>query len=312
MAKIDLVNHVFNSCLLTGGNGYLGKHIHQHFDSCNIDVFTLGSSDANNYVFDLSNQVPTFERKFDAVIHCAGKAHTFPKTPQERQSFFDVNVTGTKNLLTALETAASLPKYFVFMSSVSVYGLSEGIGITEDQPLRSMYPYGLSKIKAEELIWNWCKEHDVTCLILRLPLLAGKNPPGNLKMMINSIRKGYYFNISSGAIRKSIVMAEDIARIIPTALMIGGIYNLTDGHHPSFSELANLIATQLKRSMPKNAPKWLNKFLMFLVLRLEFISPINAYKFKKLTSSLTFDDTKARRMLNWNPRPVLENFRIKE
>ncbi len=158
---------------------------------------------------------------------------------------------------------------------------------------------------------SWCEQHQVTCLILRLPLLAGKNPPGNLKMMIKGIANGYYFNISDGAIRRSIVMADDVAKIIPEALTIGGIYNLSDGHHPSFRELANLMAKQLNKTPPKTIPNWLSKVLGLAANKLGFISPINAYKFEKLTSTLTFDDSKARKVIGWNPNKVLDNFKIR-
>ena len=39
-------------------------------------------------------------------------------------------------------------------------------------------------------------------------------------------------------------------------------------------------------------------------------APINSDKLRKITSDLTFDDSNARRELGWNPRPVLEGFKI--
>lgn len=299
------------TCLITGGNGYLGKHIYASLATKAYQIATLGRAANNTYRCDISKEVPVFTGNFDFVIHCAGKVHSFPKTDEDNQAFFEVNVNGTQNLLLALEKMTVLPKHFVFMSSVSVYGLNEGFSITENCALQSKYPYGRSKIKAEELIKSWCKNHGITCLILRLPLLAGKNPPGNLNMMINGIKNGYYFNISGGTIRKSIVMAEDVAEIIPKALSVGGTYNLTDGHHPSFKELAGLIATQLGLEKPKSLPIWASKLLSFMVAKLGFLSPINAYKFEKLKSNLTFDDSNARKMIGWNPRSVLDNFKIK-
>ncbi|RDC54251.1 NAD-dependent epimerase/dehydratase family protein [Pedobacter chinensis] len=312
MAGIRSTDQVFSTCLLTGGNGYLGKHIQQHLSACNFEISTLGRRTTNTYTVDLSTEVPIIDRAFEIIVHCAGKAHSFPRNQKQKQAFFDVNVTGTKNLLSALEAAPVLPRHFVFMSSVSVYGLNQGLGVSEEQPLQSQYPYGRSKIEAEKLIISWCEQHGVTYLILRLPLLAGNNPPGNLKMMIKGIKKGYYFNISKESIRKSIVMAEDVAKIIPKSLKTTGIFNLTDGYHPSFQELANLIAEQLNYPLPKSIPKWISKMLIFSAKKFGFISPINAYKFQKLTSSLTFDDSKAREILGWNPGKVLEKFKIKD
>lgn len=51
--------------------------------------------------------------------------------------------------------------------------------------------------------------------ILRPSFLAGKGAPGNLGAMVNGIRKGFYMNIAGGKVVKSILMAEDIANILP-------------------------------------------------------------------------------------------------
>jgi hypothetical protein len=38
--------------------------------------------------------------------------------------------------------------------------------------------------------------------------------------------------------------------------------------------------------------------------------PINSNKLLKITSTLTFDDSKARVAFGWDPTPVLEGFKI--
>ena len=39
-------------------------------------------------------------------------------------------------------------------------------------------------------------------------------------------------------------------------------------------------------------------------------APINSYKLRKITRSLTFSNEKAKRELGWKPLNVVENFRI--
>ncbi len=106
------------------------------------------------------------------------------------------------------------------------------------------------------------------------------------------------------------VLAEDVAKIIPKVAEIGGIYNLTDGYHPSFKELSMLIAKQLNKKPPLNLPSFLVRIIAFAGDLLGSRAPLNSDKLKKITSDLTFDDTKARRILDWNPSLVLEGFRI--
>jgi len=296
--------------LLTGRNGFLGKHICSFLVSTGVEVFSLGRNKYNNIIADLSCSTIFIEEEYDTVIHSAGKAHSVPKTKNQKKEFFDVNVTGTTNLLKGLENI-DLPKSFIFISSVSVYGLVTGTSITENYPLLANDPYGKSKIEAERLVWNWCEKNKIICTILRLPLVADSNPPGNLKAMINGIKKGYYFNIADGKARKSMVLAKDIAKIIPVVANIGGIYNLTDGYHPSFSELSQVIAKQLGKSKPLNISMWMANLIAKAGDLVGPKAPINSNKLSKITSDLTFDDSKAQQLLGWKPTSVLKDFKIR-
>ena len=293
--------------LLTGANGFLGNYINK-FTSNFINVFTLGR--LNCFInCDLSNSIPLLP-EVNIVIHAAGKAHSVPKTSLEKQLFFEVNFNGTQNLLKGLELCKSLPKAFIFISSVAVYGRENGLNISEDAPLLAKDPYGLSKIQAENLIKEWCKKNNVICTILRLPLLVGANPPGNLGVMIRGIQKGYYFNIAGGNAKKSMVLASDIAKFILKAAEFGGTYNLTDGIHPTFNELSKNLSHQFGRSFVPNMPLFVANLLAKLGDLLGNSFPINSNKLSKITSTLTFDDSKARNAFGWKPTPVLEGFKI--
>ena len=292
--------------LLTGANGFLGKIIKEEFSKAH-NVFDLSRTVGNYKVF-LEKETPFFKEKFEIIIHAAGKAHSLPKIEFERKQFYDVNVTGTENLLNGLEKSG-IPKSFIFISSVAVYGQESGIGINEEHKLEAKDAYGLSKIEAELLVQKWCNEHNVVCTILRLPLLVGKNPPGNLGAMIKGISKGYYFNIGGGIAKKSMVLAEDVAEFIPIVANRGGVYNLTDGYHPSFFELSTAIARQIKKSAPMNMPLSIAKAVGFMGDFLGSKAPINSQKLKKITADLTFDDSKAK-SVGWKPRKVLDWFSI--
>lgn len=291
--------------LLTGSSGFLGTAILKKVNSA--DVIKLGRQKAQ-IICNLSTSIPKLP-KVELVIHAAGKAHSVPKTEEEKQEFFNVNVKGTENLLEGLEEAPSLPKAFIFISSVAVYGVENGANISEKHPLNASDPYGLSKIQAEKIVQNWCAENNVICGVLRLPLLVGANPPGNLGAMIKGIRKGYYFNIAGGKARKSMVLAEDVATILPKLAEIGGVYNLTDGYHPNFKELSKHIASQLGKKYVSNMPKTIAMGLGKIGDLLPKF-PLNSKKLHKITADLTFNDDKARSVLGWSPRSVLEAFKI--
>jgi nucleoside-diphosphate-sugar epimerase len=291
--------------LLTGANGFLGRTIFNA--SKTQDQISLSRKYAD-IICDLSLQIPHIP-SVSVVIHSAGKAHSIPKTQAEKQAFFDVNVKGTVNLLKGLDQAPSLPKSFIFISSVSVYGMESGTNISEEQPLNATDPYGQSKIQAEQIVIDWCTKNNVICGILRLPLLVGANPPGNLGAMIKGIKKGYYFNIAGGKARKSMVMANDVAAIIPKLAEVGGTYNLTDGYHPNFKELSFHIAKQLQKKAVMNMPSGFAKTFAKVGDAIHKF-PLNSNKLKKITSDLTFSDDKARTKLGWSPRRVLDAFEL--
>lgn len=288
--------------LVTGASGFLGKAILCELSRHKARSLTIGRQSTNDILCDLVSEVPIInENIIDCVIHAAGKAHSMPKTEADDQEFFDVNLIGTNNLLRALESLERLPKSFVFISSVAVYGREEGTNIHENSPLLACDPYGSSKIKAEQLVKNWCHENNVVCTILRLPLLVGKNPPGNLGVMLNGIKKGYYFNIGGGKAKKSMVLAKDVAKFIQIISHVGGIYNLTDGVHPTFLALSTAMA---KKKVP-NLSLWAAKKLGLIGDLFPDKFPINSLKLKKITSDLTFDDSKSREK-GWSPQSVLE------
>lgn len=293
--------------LLTGSTGFLGTCLFNNIQNNIIKTLNRNSGD---YVADLSIEVPNISDSFDLVIHTAGMAHITPQTENAKKSFFCINVNGTRNLLKCLEN--SKPYKFVFISSVSVYGLTKGENIKESTPLLAQDPYGKSKIEAEEIVKKWCKEYNVICTILRLPLIVGENPPGNLGAMIRGIKKGYYFNIGGGNANKSMVLATDVAKFILKAAEKGGTYNLSDGYHPTFNELSKSIAKNIGKSFVPNLPKMLALFLAKFGDHLGNKFPINSDKFLKITSTLTFDDNKARMAFGWNPSPVLDCFKIQQ
>lgn len=294
--------------LFTGASGFLGYNIRPILER-SYDVHTIGLTDDDDIKINIAKEVPPINTHYDVVLHAAGKAHVVPKTEAEKQVFFDVNYQGTVNLCSALEMAG-IPKCLVFISTVAVYGCEFGEMIDETYPLNGDSPYAKSKIMAEEYLTQWCLDHQVRLAILRPSLLAGKNAPGNLGAMVNGIKKGFYMNIAGGKVRKSVLMAEDIARLLPLLEEKGGIYNVCDTRQPTFGEISMSVAKQLGKRRPINIPYWVAWCMAKVGDLLGNKAPINTYKLEKMTKSLTFSNDKARKELGWEPMDVLTNYKI--
>lgn len=294
--------------LVTGAGGFLGKYLKQGLLKAGYEIETIGlAGEENDITCDLSKNVPELKNQYVAVLHAAGKAHSIPKTAEQKQAFWDVNLGGTENLLKAIENSNNKPQAMVFISSVSVYGLDSGENIAESHSLNAADPYGQSKIKAEEKVADWCKANSTNYFNLRLPLLAGANPPGNLGSMIKALKKGYYFRIGKGSARKSIVLASDVGNFIPTLFSKtqSGEYNLTDGIHPTFAQIEDKIAAEINTKVKIKIPDFIAKVIAF---KGNFIPkfPLKTRQYKKITSTLTFADDKARNEIGWTSHSFIE------
>lgn len=291
--------------LFSGASGFLGNNVRPLLEKT-YDVTTVGLTSQDNYIVNIAKDIPELRERYDIILHAAGKAHSIPKTEAERKAFFGVNLQGTKNLCAALENVG-IPKSFIFISTVAVYGCDCGVDITEEHPLNGITPYALSKRLAEEYLQRWCLEHNVVLGIIRPSLIAGPNPPGNLGAMIAGIRKGRYLSIKA---RKSVLMVQDIANLVPLLIKKGGVYNVCDSCQPTFRELETLICNQMDKSLPLSIPYWLAKSVALMGDYLGKKAPVNSLKLDKITKSLTFSNEKAIRELGWKPTNVLENFKI--
>ena len=292
--------------LFTGGTGFLGHNVRPLLDKM-YEITTCGITPDDDIKANLAKEAPVLPERYDVVLHACGKAHVVPKTEAEKQAFYDVNLRGTIHLCDALEVVG-MPKVLIFISTV--YGCEFGELVTEKHPLDGTTPYAKSKIQAEEYLTEWCERHHVTLGILRPSLLAGKDAPGNLGAMVNGVKKGFYMNIAGGKVVKSILMAEDIANLVPLLEEKGGVYNVCDTNQPSFGQLSESVAKQLGKGKPLNIPYWMAWCMAKIGDLLGNKAPINSYKLEKMTKNLTFSNDKARKELNWEPLDVLTNYII--
>lgn len=294
--------------LFTGASGFLGRNILSILEK-SYAVTTLGLSRRNSLQVDLAREMPLLNDRYDVVLHAAGKAHAVSPGQTDQKEFFDVNYQGTVHLCQALERFGN-PQAFIFISTVAVYGAETGENIPEEHPLDGRTPYAASKIEAEKYLRQWAEEQKIILGIIRPALLAGVDPPGNLGAMIRGISSGRYLSVAHGKARKSMLMAEDLARLIPPLAQVGGTYNACDDHHPSFGELESLISFQLGKKRPLSVPYRFAKGLAVCGDLAGGRFPITSSKLKKITQTLTFSNRAAKTHLGWTPLPVLENFKI--
>ena len=178
------------SVLVTGGAGYIGSHTckvlkRNGFIPVVLDNLTRGhrefvkwgpleEGDIRDEHF-LSNVFKTY--KPVAVMHFAGLAYV-EESMRVPKDYEDVNVNGTRNLLSAMK------KYecdsIVFSSSCAVYGEVKSNAIDELTPLLPINPYGATKKAAEMLLKEFSCQFDLRYVALRYFNAVGADPDGDV------------------------------------------------------------------------------------------------------------------------------------
>ncbi|MBS3986285.1 MAG: NAD-dependent epimerase/dehydratase family protein [Selenomonadales bacterium] len=117
-------------------------------------------------------------RGADAVVNVAGIAHV-RENRQNATQFYLVN----RDLACALAQKAKVDgvQQFIQLSSMSVYGLDEGVITAETKPAPRSH-YGLSKLQGEQLISELADE-SFRVAIVRAPMVYGKGCPGNYQRL---------------------------------------------------------------------------------------------------------------------------------
>jgi nucleoside-diphosphate-sugar epimerase len=154
--------------LITGKNSYVGtsleKWLGSYPDRYSIDSISLRNDSWKEKDFS----------EYDVVFHVAGIAH-IKETRDNQELYYNVN----RDL--AYEIAQKAKQdgvgQFVFLSSMSVYGIEYGV-INKNTPVKPSSAYGKSKFEAEELI-NKLKDDSFIVATLRPPMVYGRGCRGN-------------------------------------------------------------------------------------------------------------------------------------
>lgn len=258
----------------------------------------MGLNPFNNYECDLATRIPQFDRQFDLVVHAAGDIR-----PEKSMS---VNYEGTRNLCVALETAP--PQQLVYISSVQVYGKTQGENYDETIKPAPITDYGKSKFEAEKFLKEWCVMHNVTLSILRPPMIIGTGMKGTLRAMVNGIYRGYYRHIKGCDARRSIIHAVDVASAVKRIAPVGGTFNITDRDNPTVHNLAEALAYRMgnKRIYAVSLKK--ARMLAWFGDKFSFM-PFSSQQLSQLTETLTFNSDAISRVIDWQPHGVTNYLR---
>lgn len=176
---------------VTGANGFIGRNIVSKLRKKGFKVISLqrtiaSSSNHETRIFDLCALDSINEKLLygiDILIHTAALVH---KPQSDIKSYKMMNFEATKKFF---ELSIDLNiKKFIFLSTVSVYGkTSHSSPIDINFPVSPKTEYGVSKLNSENYLLQKRRDRSERkspkVSIYRLPLVVGKNAPGNFGLL---------------------------------------------------------------------------------------------------------------------------------
>ena len=192
--------------LITGGAGFIGSNLADHFLSRGEEVavydnFSRRGVEKNaNWLKERHPEINILRadtRDFeslrkaaenaDVIYHTAGQVAVTTSVANPREDF-EINALGTFNVLEAARAARTDP-IIIFTSTNKVYGGMEGVkvvekesrydyeslphGVSESQPLDFHSPYGCSKGAADQYVRDYARIYGLKSVVFRMSCIYG-------------------------------------------------------------------------------------------------------------------------------------------
>ena len=306
--------------LVTGANGYIGKYLGvalsytKHFSrgvcrSSKCD--NIKGYNEVRYIENISDMADWNDILYgvDCVIHLAGMAHVIDKTKSSTLDDFRlINTNLTLNL--ARQAVAANVKRFVFLSSIGVNGNQNATPFLESDIPSPQESYAISKYEAEQGLFELAKETNLEVVIIRPPLVYGKGAPGNFGRLMNWAGKKHPIPLPLGLVSnsRSFVAIHNLVDFIITCVTHENAANEVF----LISDREDLSTTQLLRKISKTFDK--KVFLLPVPVGLMiFMAGLLGRKTDaiRLFSSLRVDSSKAKELLDWDPKITMDEQLLK-
>lgn len=262
--------------LVTGGAGYIGSHVVAALRAASIPSLVVDSLSSGHREF-VPEDVPfvhasildtevvarcMVDHGVTGVIHLAGFKYAGVSV-QEPLLTYEQNVTGTANLLKAMELA-DVDK-LVFSSSAATYGTPRVDIVTEDTATSPESPYGESKLIGEWLIRDQGVARGLKHTSLRYfnvvgsgsPELYDTSPHNLFPIVLRALTSGKTpkingtdYNTEDGTCVRDYVHVADLAasHVAAAQALAAGkplerVYNLGSGDGLSVKQIMTAMAT---------------------------------------------------------------------
>jgi len=306
--------------LITGATGFIGKHLLQqliekgHFCRCLV----RRSTDLDNLFYHpnvelfqgdvtKAETLKNIGNGIDVVYHLAAAGHVASVSEEDLKVFFELNVQGTKNIITAC--GQNGVKRFIHFSSTAAIGLIRKPVIDESVPCNPQTPYQRSKYESELSALEEGKKNGMGVVVLRPCMVYGSGGKGEFLKICRLIKKGIFPRVGLGKNLTPIVHVQDVVQAAVKALQArksGEVYLIASEFSPPLADLHNYITESLNiKRIYFYVPFWVAYLIACLLEKKAAINektPIVSRKnIISITTGRTFDISRAKKELRYNP-----------
>lgn len=219
--------------LIVGKNSYIGLSLKRYLENepNNYFVEELDTLGFHGSAYNFGD--------FDAVVCVAGIAH-IKETKENAQLYYEVNRDLAVQI--AEKAKADGVEHFVFLSTMSVYGMESGV-ITPDTLPAPKNNYGKSKLQAEQMLSALCDE-SFKLTVIRPPMVYGKDCKGNFQTVVKLACKLPVFPKVNNA--RSMIYIDNLCNFIKLCIdqTKTGIFCPQNREYVNTSAMAKAIASQ--------------------------------------------------------------------
>ncbi len=193
----------------------------------------------------LTLDLETVAGSCEVVFHQAAQAGVRASWGKSFEVYTNSNILATQRLLEAVKDLSL--KRFVFASSSSVYGDAERIPVAEDDPVRPVSPYGVTKLAAENLCRLYCKNFGVPAVALRYFTVYGprQRPDMAFHKFIRAMLRDEPFRVfGNGEQTRDFTYVADVVEANMLAVENGAdgmVYNIGGGSRITLNRAIELL-----------------------------------------------------------------------
>lgn len=188
---------------VTGSGGYIGSTLAEKLKKTEHNIHLIDINDWDIRETPMKNGLAYYWTSFDAVVHLAALVKV-GESVQNPWDYYDTNINGTQKVITHFPNAK-----IIFASTGAAFDPTS--------------PYARSKVAAEDLIKNQCKDYT----IFRFFNVGGRkpsNPEGLYAATINACKSGTFtihgndYNTKDGTCVRDYVHVDDLCDAIIKAI----------------------------------------------------------------------------------------------